>query len=61
MNKLIDQYILKKFLSSLFFILSSFLIIFIIVSVIDLLDKFIERYPEYDSPHYWAAFVNYGY
>ena len=23
--------------------------------------KFIERYPEYDSPHYWAAFVNYGY
>lgn len=43
MNKLIDQYILKKFLSSLFIILSAFLIIFIIVSVIDLLDKFIER------------------
>ena len=43
MNKLIDQYILKKFLSSLFFILSAFLIIFIIVSMIDLLDKFIER------------------
>jgi len=43
MNKLIDQYILKKFLLSLIIILSSFLIIFVIVSVIDLLDKFIEK------------------
>ena len=43
MYKLIDKYIFKKFISSLIIIISSFLIIFIIVSVIDLLDKFIER------------------
>ena len=43
MQKLIDQYIFKKFISSLIIIISSFLIIFVIVSVIDLLDKFIER------------------
>tara|TARA_Y100000588_G_C14193970_1_gene899317 strand:+ start:55 stop:1383 length:1329 start_codon:yes stop_codon:yes gene_type:complete len=23
--------------------------------------KFIKKYPEYSNPHYWAAFVNYGY
>ena len=43
MNKLIDKYILKKFILNLVIALSSFIIIFIIVNIIDFLDKFIER------------------
>ena len=43
MRKIIDQYIFKKFISTLFIILIAFTIIFIIVNVIDFLDKFIEK------------------
>ncbi len=43
MNKLIDRYILKKFFFNLTVALSSFIIIFIIVNIIDFLDKFIEK------------------
>ena len=43
MDKLIDKYILKKFILNLVIALSSFIIIFIIVNIIDFLDKFIEK------------------
>ena len=43
MNKIIDQYILKKFISTLLAVLIAFIAIFIIVNIIDFLDKFIER------------------
>ena len=42
MMKILDQYIFKKFISSLVITLSAFIIIFLIVSIIDFLDKFIE-------------------
>ena len=42
MNKILDQYIFKRFISSLLIALSAFIIIFLIVSIIDFLDKFIE-------------------
>ena len=42
MKKILDQYIFKKFILSLFITLSAFIIIFLIVSIIDFLDKFIE-------------------
>ena len=40
--KILDQYIFKKFISSLLIMLSAFIIIFLIISIIDFLDKFIE-------------------
>ena len=43
MKKLLDRYIFKKFILTLFIILATFIIIFIIVNIIDFLDKFIER------------------
>ena len=42
MNRILDQYIFKKFISSLLIALTAFIIIFLIVSIIDFLDKFIE-------------------
>ena len=42
MKKILDQYIFKKFISSLIITLSAFIVIFLIVSMIDFLDKFIE-------------------
>ena len=42
MNKLLDLYILKNFLSKFFFIIISFLTIFCVVDIIDHIDKFIE-------------------
>ena len=42
MGKILDQYIFKKFISSLLIILTTFIIIFLIVSIIDFLDKFIK-------------------
>ena len=42
MNRILDQYIFKKFISSLLIALSAFIIIFLIVSIIDFLDKFIQ-------------------
>ena len=41
MNKLLDQYILKKFAANFLIIISSFTIIFIIVDIIDNLDNHI--------------------
>ena len=43
MMKIIDQYVFKKFISTLFIVLIAFIAIFIIVNIIDFLDKFIER------------------
>ena len=43
MQKLLDKYIIKKFVSILFLIITSFIIIFLIVNIIDFLDKFIEH------------------
>ena len=43
MKKIIDQYIFKRFISTLFIVLIAFIIIFIIVNIIDFLDKFIEK------------------
>ena len=43
MNKLLDKYILKKFIINFLFIIISFIIIFLIVDIIDNLDKFISR------------------
>ena len=42
MMKILDQYIFKKFILSLLITLSAFIIIFLIVSIIDFLDKFIQ-------------------
>ena len=43
MKKLIDQYILKRFFKTLVTVLLGFITIFVIVNIIDFLDKFIER------------------
>ena len=43
MKKIIDQYILKKFFINFIYIILSFTIIFIIVDIIDNIDKFISR------------------
>ena len=43
MKKIIDQYILKRFILTLLTVLLGFIIIFVIVNVIDFLDKFIDR------------------
>ena len=43
MNKLLDKYIIKKFLINFLFIIISFTIIFLVVDIIDNLDKFITR------------------
>ena len=43
MNKLLDKYIVKKFIINFLFITISFIIIFLIVDIIDNLDKFISR------------------
>ena len=43
MNKLLDQYVFKKFIINFLFIIISFTIIFIIVDIVDNLDKFISR------------------
>ena len=42
MKKILDRYIFKKFILSLFITLSAFVVIFLIVSIIDFLDKFIQ-------------------
>ena len=43
MNKILDKYIIKKFIINFLFIISSFIVIFLIVDIIDNLDKFISR------------------
>ena len=43
MNKLLDKYIIKKFITNFLFIIISFTVIFLIVDIIDNLDKFISR------------------
>ena len=43
MKKILDQYILKKFFINFIYIILSFTIIFIIVDIIDNIDKFISR------------------
>ena len=43
MNKILDKYIIKKFIVNFIFIITSFIIIFLIVDIIDNLDKFITR------------------
>ena len=43
MNKLLDKYIIKKFITNFLFIIISFIVIFLIVDIIDNLDKFINR------------------
>lgn len=43
MKKILDQYILKKFFINFVYIILSFTIIFIIVDIIDNIDKFISR------------------
>ena len=43
MKKLLDYYIIKKFISSALAILFSFLIIFIAVDLIDNIEKFIDK------------------
>ena len=43
MSKLLDKYIIKKFITNFLFIIISFTIIFLIVDIIDNLDKFISR------------------
>ena len=43
MKKILDQYIIKKFFINFLFIILSFTIIFIIVDIIDNIDKFISR------------------
>ena len=50
MIKIIDQYIFKKFISTLFIVLTAFIIIFVIVNIIDFLDKFRDKIGEaYES------------
>ena len=43
MNKILDIYILKNFLSKFLFILISFITIFFVVDIIDNIDKFMEQ------------------
>ena len=43
MKKILDQYIIKKFFINFIYIILSFTIIFIIVDIIDNIDKFISR------------------
>ena len=43
MNKLLDYYIIKKFIINFLFVIISFTVIFIIVDIIDNIDKFINR------------------
>ena len=41
MTKILDKYIIKKFIINFLFIITSFIVIFLIVDIIDNLDKFI--------------------
>ena len=43
MNKLLNTYILKTFLSKFIFIMIAFIVVFFVVDVIDNIDKFIEH------------------
>lgn len=43
MKKILDQYIIKKFFTNFIYIIISFTVIFIIVDIIDNIDKFISR------------------
>ena len=43
MNKLLDYYLLRKFTANFIFIILSFTVVFIIVDIIDNIDKFINR------------------
>ena len=42
-NMLLDYYVIKKFITNFLFVIISFTIIFIIVDIIDNIDKFINR------------------
>ena len=43
MKKILDLYIIKKFFTNFIYIIISFTVIFIIVDIIDNIDKFISR------------------